>query len=89
LAGLTGLELRSKIASDGRLEPLLEEAAVPELANDEVLIRVEAAPLNPSDIILLFGPADLSTIQAAGSPDRPAVTALVPQPRLWVAWIKP
>jgi NADPH2:quinone reductase len=82
LVGLTGLELRSKIASDGRLELWLEEAAVPELANDEVLIRVEAAPLNPSDIILLFGPADLSTIQAIGSPDRPAVTASVPQPRL-------
>jgi NADPH2:quinone reductase len=82
LVGLTGLELRSKIASEGTLELWLEEAAVPELARDEVLIRVDAAPLNPSDIILLFGPADLSTMRAAGSSDRPTVTASVPQPRL-------
>ena len=82
MVGLTGLELRSKITSSGTLELRLEEAAVPEPARDEVLVRIEAAPLNPSDIILLLGPAELSTIRAAGSSDRPTVTASVPQPSL-------
>jgi NADPH:quinone reductase len=82
MVGLTGLELRSKITSSGTLELRLEEAAVPESARDEVLVRIEAAPLNPSDIILLLGPAELSTIRAAGSSDRPSVTASVPQPSL-------
>src|SRR5581483_7225780 len=45
---------------------------------DEVLIRVEAAPINPSDLGLLLGPADLSTIKVAGSAERPVVTAAVP-----------
>ncbi len=80
--GLKGLELRSKITSGGTLELGLEEVAVPQPARDEVLIRVEAAPLNPSDIIVLLGPAELSTIQAAGSSDRPTVTASVPRSSL-------
>src|SRR5882762_5314667 len=82
LVGLKGLELRSTITSSGTLALRLEEVVVPEPAWDEVLVRVEAAPLNPSDIILLLGPAELSTIQAVGSADRPMVKASVPQPRL-------
>jgi NADPH:quinone reductase len=82
IAGQTGLELRSKITSSGTLELRLEEAPVGEPATDEVLVRVEAAPLNPSDIILLLGPADLSTIRAAGPSDRPTVTALIGQSSL-------
>jgi NADPH:quinone reductase-like Zn-dependent oxidoreductase len=45
-----GLELRSKITSDGLLELFLQETPVPEPAADEIVIRIEAAPLNPSDI---------------------------------------
>jgi NADPH2:quinone reductase len=46
----SGLELRSKISSDGTLELFLEEVVVTEPAPDELVIRIEAAPLNPSDI---------------------------------------
>ena len=52
-----GLELRSKITSGGFLELFVQETPVPEPAADEIVIRIEAAPLNPSDIILLLGPA--------------------------------
>jgi NADPH2:quinone reductase len=58
-----GLELRSKSTTDGFLELFLQETPVPEPAADEIVIRIEAAPLNPSDIILLLGPADPSVVR--------------------------
>src|SRR5262249_28619625 len=51
---------------------------IPEPQDDEVVVRVEAAPINPSDLGLLFGPADLSTVQVSGTVDHPAVTAHIP-----------
>jgi NADPH:quinone reductase-like Zn-dependent oxidoreductase len=77
-----GLELRSTITPEGRLELELAEVPIRELAGDEVLVRVEAAPINPSDLGLLLGPADVTTIKAGGTPDRPTITADVPQARL-------
>jgi len=74
-----GLQLRSQVSGDGELELSLAEVPVPQPAPDEVLIRVEAAPINPSDLGLLFGPADLSTLRATGDAERPAVTAKVPE----------
>ncbi len=78
----TGLQLRSLITSAGQLELTLIDKAVPAPKPDEVLIRVEAAPINPSDLGLLFGPADLSTVKVAGSAERPVVTATVPEAAL-------
>jgi len=43
-----------------------------------VVVRVEAAPINPSDLGLLFGPADLSTLHVAGPADHPVVTVHIP-----------
>jgi len=82
VADVSGLELRSKITSGGELKLWLEDVAVPEPAADELVVRVEAAPLNPSDILLLLGPVDLSTIQSGGTNDRPTVTATIPQSRM-------
>src|SRR5215213_1726200 len=73
----TGLQLRSTIRRHGVVELSLVEVATPQPAADEVLVRVEAAPLNPSDMGLLFGGADMSTAEASGTPDRPIVTAQV------------
>jgi NADPH:quinone reductase-like Zn-dependent oxidoreductase len=80
--GLHGLELRTLISPDGTLRLWLEDVPVPEPAADEVVVRVQAAPLNPSDIGVLFGPADLATLQGTGTVDRPEVTATVPAPRI-------
>jgi len=55
---------------------------VPEPAADEVVVRVEASPINPSDLGMLLGPADASTFTAGGTAQRPNATAAVPQPRL-------
>ncbi|MEI9852645.1 MAG: zinc-binding dehydrogenase [Sphingomonas sp.] len=75
---MQNLELRSKITSAGRLELSLAEAPLRDLAADEVLVRVEAAPINPSDLGLLLGPADVATLARDG--DR--VIAEVPAARL-------
>jgi NADPH:quinone reductase-like Zn-dependent oxidoreductase len=78
----SGLELRSLITPEGELRLWLEEAPARELAADEVLVRVEATPINPSDQGLLLGPADLSTLRAGGTPERPTLTATIPEARL-------
>ncbi|WP_218508463.1 zinc-binding dehydrogenase [Variovorax sp. dw_308] len=74
------LQLRSLVKKNGELELSLASVPVPAPGPDEVLIRVEGSPLNPSDLGLLFGAADMSTAKASGSAaDRPVVTATVPE----------
>ena len=70
-----GLQLRSIIKSSGELELSLAEVAVAAPTNDEVLVRIEGSPLNPSDLGLLLGPADLSTLKSEGG----KTTAKVPE----------
>ena len=77
--GATGLQLRSLITSNGELELSLVDVPTPEPGPDEVVVRVEATPINPSDIGLLLGAADLATAKASLSKDRPVITARVPQ----------
>jgi NADPH:quinone reductase len=74
----TQLQLRSLIRSTGVLELSLVEVPVPRPGPGEVLVRIEASPLNPSDQGLLFGAADMSAAVASGTRDRPIVTAPVP-----------
>lgn len=74
----TGLQLRSTVKPDNTLELTLVDVPIPEPGPDEVLVRVEAAPLNPSDLALLFGPADLSTARVSGTARKPVVTADIP-----------
>jgi NADPH2:quinone reductase len=73
----TALQLRSLVQADGTLQLSLESVAVPTPGPDEVLIQVQATPINPSDIGLLLGPADLSTVQVTGSDELPRVTARI------------
>ena len=74
----TALQLRSLVKQSGELEVSLASMPVPEPAANEVLVRIEASPINPSDLGLLFGAADMSTVKASGSFDRPVVTARIP-----------
>src|SRR5258705_8075369 len=74
----TGLQLRSTIHKNGELELSLAEVALPEPAPDQVLVKVEATPINPSDLGLLLGPADMTTAKSSGSGDHLKVTAKVP-----------
>jgi len=71
----TALELRSLVTSQGTLELSLHDVPVPTPVANEVLVRVEAAPINPSDLGLLVANADMATATVAGTPERPIVTA--------------
>lgn len=73
------LQIRSLARSSGELELSLQEDAIPQPAANEVVVRVEASPMNPSDLGLLFGAADLRTAKASGTPERPVVTATIPE----------
>jgi NADPH:quinone reductase-like Zn-dependent oxidoreductase len=70
-----GLELRTLVTPQGTLELSLHHVPVPTPGDDEVLVRVEASPINPSDLGLLFAGADMTTATVAGDPERPTVTA--------------
>ncbi|MFT5605950.1 MAG: NADPH2:quinone reductase, partial [Paracoccaceae bacterium] len=63
----SGLQLRSLVTEDGHLKLLLQEAPVPEPGDDEVVVRIEATPLNPSDQATLISPADVSSGITTGS----------------------
>lgn len=76
--GKTGLQLRSLIKNGGELEIALVYVPTPEPADDEVVVRIEATPINPSDLGLLVGAADMSTAKASGTKEAPVITAKVP-----------
>ncbi|TVV75469.1 zinc-binding dehydrogenase [Sphingomonas solaris] len=77
---LTGLELRSLITVDGELRVSLEQVPVADPAPGEVVVRMEAAPINPSDLGLLLGPADPATFRAGGEVGSPVLIADIPRP---------
>ena len=70
-----GLELRSIITATGELQLSLERVEIAAPTGDQILVRVEATPINPSDLGLLVGPADVSQAKVAGG----VTTAPVPQ----------
>jgi NADPH:quinone reductase-like Zn-dependent oxidoreductase len=74
----TCLELRSTVTEDGFVLVGLHETEVPVPGDDEVLVRVEAAPINPSDLGMLFAGADLATAEAVEDGGQPAVRAELP-----------
>src|SRR3984885_8871257 len=73
------LQLRSLVTSLGMLELSLHDVPVPTPGTNEVLVRVEASPINPSDLGLLVATADMTTATVSGTPERPVVTASLRQ----------
>jgi NADPH2:quinone reductase len=72
---LSFLQLRSLAKKSGELELSLQTTSIPEPAADELIVRIEAAPINPSDLGLLLANADWSQAKAAGSAQHPTLTA--------------
>ena len=56
-------QIKSKISKEGLLTISLDEVNVPDPGDGEVLIKVQATPINPSDLGLLVGPADVSSLK--------------------------
>lgn len=68
-----GLALFSTATGDGTMKVTLEPQVLAPLAEDELLLRVEATPINPSDLGLLFGPGDVSTARVDSSAANPTL----------------
>ena len=73
-----GLQLRSRVKSTEELELSLVDVDVAPPAADHVVVRIEATPINPSDLGLLLGAADVGTARVSGSVERPIVTMVLP-----------
>ena len=76
----SGLQLRSLITPEGVLELSLVDVPTPEPGPSEVVVRIEAAPINPSDMGLLFGGADMGGAEAVGTSERPVIRARLTPP---------
>jgi NADPH:quinone reductase-like Zn-dependent oxidoreductase len=74
----SGLQLRTLVTADGTLALSLSRVPTPEPGPDEVVIRVEAAPINPSDLGLLVGGADVAGARSSGVGEDTKVTMSVP-----------
>jgi NADPH:quinone reductase-like Zn-dependent oxidoreductase len=72
-------QLQTFITESGDIELSLAETEVPAPAPDEVIVKVEAAPINPSDLVSMFGFGDINEIKQIRDGDFPAVA--VPQPK--------
>ena len=71
-------QLRSLVTADGQLELSIATVETPQPQPNEVLVRIEAAPINPSDLGLLLATADAQTATSSGTDDNPVVTAPIP-----------
>lgn len=72
-------QIRSEVTKEGKLLIYVESTAMPEPKEDEVLIRIEASPINPSDLGLLIGPADVSSMSVSGEGENAVVTMDIPE----------
>ncbi len=75
-------QLRSLVTPERALRVSLDTVDTPRPGPREVLVRVQAAPVNPSDLGLLLAMADVSQAVGGGSTDEPTVTAPIPEPVL-------
>ncbi len=72
-------QLVSTVTAAGELELKLREVPVPAPGEQEVLVKIGAAPINPSDLGLLFGFADMTAVQFSGTGVDAVVRAPVPE----------
>ncbi|HEX3914238.1 MAG TPA: zinc-binding dehydrogenase [Steroidobacteraceae bacterium] len=72
---LSFLQLRSLAKKSGEMELSLQSTSLPKPEPDELIVRIEAAPINPSDLGLLLANADWSHAKVSGTAQRPTLTA--------------
>ena len=78
-AWASGLQLRSLVKSSGVLELSLERVETPTPGAGEVVVQVQASPINPSDLGLLLGPADVGTARVSQNAHGPVVSFDIPE----------
>jgi len=79
---LNGLALHSTIEADAALRIELDSIEVGLPGTDEVVVRIEAAPINPSDLGLLLGAVDVSTLHRDSDGANSFLTGTVPADRM-------
>ncbi len=84
----TNLELRSLLRRSGQLELSLDRVPMPEPAADEVVVALQAAPINPSDMIGMLVFADPASARTSGSGTRPVTLLDVPEAAMGAAWAR-
>ena len=72
------IQLVSTISEDNKLTIALQDTGMKQPGDDQVVIRIEAAPLNPSDLAVMFSVADMTTAKQSGTEQNPIITADVP-----------
>lgn len=75
---MTGLQLRSLVMTNGELELSLAATTIPSPGQDEVIVRIEAVPINPSDTLLMFAGADISTMRRVETADQTHLVMDIP-----------
>lgn len=75
----TFLQMFSTITDAGELRLELMEKPIPTPGPDQVLVKIEATPINPSDQGVMFGRADISAAKTEGSGNKTVLTAPVPK----------
>ena len=73
------IQLISTVSADNKLTLSLQSIDIPQPGADEVVIRIEAAPLNPSDLAVLFSAVDMTTAVEVGPEDNPSIVADIPE----------
>tara|TARA_B110000014_G_scaffold264313_1_gene264884 strand:+ start:4472 stop:5599 length:1128 start_codon:yes stop_codon:yes gene_type:complete len=74
------IQIRSEVTNEGKLKLSLIEEKKPTPKENEVLIRVEATPINPSDLGLLLGPADVNSLKVEGHKENIVAMIDIPEP---------
>lgn len=74
----TNIVMQTLVTPDAQLELSLARVPMADPAPHEVLVKVLATPINPSDLGLMFGPADMTNLRAGSRDGLPVVTADVP-----------
>lgn len=76
----TTRQLRSLVTPEGELRLWVGSSDTPTPREAQVLVRVEAAPVNPSDLALMLAMADISKAALDRAGDEPTVTAPIAPP---------
>ena len=74
----TQTQLHSLVTPEGELQLSLAEVALDAPGPDQVVVRVEATPINPSDLGGLFAGANPVAFESTGTPGHPSVKGQVP-----------
>ena len=76
----TYLQLLSTVSEDGTLTMEMAEQPMPTPKPDQIIVRIEATPINPSDHGVMFGWADISAAKSTGAgKDRVLTAPIIPQ----------